>query len=186
MVYSVINQIKGGIDVASAPRWGTTITLYLPESASLPPLPPLPPPPESKRTKFEGSRTKILLVEDEAMIRRLLARQLQNHGFEVLTAGDGEEAIHVFRQHRASPPLLLISDLVMPGDFSGFDLAAELVIMQPDLKMIFISGYSPDIFNDQVDSSTMFAGKTMRFLPKPFNEAALLGAVEEVMGASQV
>ena len=84
----------------------------------------------------------ILLAEDEELVRRVLVRRLSRHGYPVLAASTGHEALQLI-SHAETPPRLMISDVIMP-DMSGQDLAAKAMALCPGLKVLYMSGYSTD------------------------------------------
>ena len=115
----------------------------------------------------------MLLVEDEDEVRRLVATILEQHGYRVLAAPDGEEALRIFEQcgHRID---LLISDVVMPR-MRGPELAAHLRRRQPLINVLFISGYTDSSITSQLVS------EGSHFLQKPFAVGALVRAVNEAL-----
>jgi DNA-binding NtrC family response regulator len=117
----------------------------------------------------------VLLVEDEEGVRRLIATILEQHGYRVLAASNGEEALRMYKQcgHRID---LLISDVVMPR-MRGPELAAQLRAHQPEMKVLFISGYTDPAITNQVVS------EGSQFLQKPFAADALARAVSEALGS---
>src|SRR2546423_1807631 len=119
----------------------------------------------------------ILLVEDEEGLRGLNARGLASRGYTVLEAGNGVEAIEVI-ESRGGDVDLVVSDVVMP-EMDGPTLAKELRTRNPNLKIIFVSGYAEDAFEKNLPADH---GK-FPFLPKPVNLKQLVAAVKETMAA---
>ena len=115
----------------------------------------------------------ILLVEDEPMVRRLAAAALERAGYAVLEAPSGVEALDVWAEHRASIRLLM-TDLVMPGGVSGRELAARLQDEEPNLRVLFTSGYSVEIAGRE---PPLVDGQN--FLQKPYRLATLLEVVRQ-------
>lgn len=113
----------------------------------------------------------ILLVEDEASLRRLGRTILEKRGHRVLEAASGVEALVVWQDNRSKIDLLF-TDMVMPGGVTGGKLAALLQAEKPGLKVLFTSGYSTELLEDDC---VLRAG--MNFLAKPFNPQSLLAAV---------
>jgi signal transduction histidine kinase/CheY-like chemotaxis protein len=153
-VHRVIREHGGAVRVESTIGRGTTVHLLLPVSTEPLPAPPLvtPPPPSSAAT--------ILVVDDEPIVRNSLKRALTRFGHRVLEAGDGGSALTAVQG--ASPPVdLVILDLVLPGGGAGiFEL---LKAVQPDIKVIVSSGYSPD-----AAAAQGLAERVEAFLPKPY------------------
>jgi PAS domain S-box-containing protein len=169
-VYGTVKQGGGDIWVYSEPGQGTTFKLYFPRVAE----------PategvarESEPAKSRGGET-VLLVEDEVQVRNLTDRMLQNLGYRVLAAGSGDEAIRIARTHPGKVALL-ISDVVMPG-MSGKQVADALVALRPDIKVLYLSGYTEHtvVHHGVLDSS-------VDFLAKPFTREALSQKVHEVL-----
>ncbi|HNS44177.1 MAG TPA: response regulator, partial [Alphaproteobacteria bacterium] len=172
-VYGIIRQTGGYLGVDSTVGKGTTFRVYLPcvteEEAKE----------EIKETKeteeqvgdLTGS-ARILLVEDEDAVRTFSTRALKNKGYEVLTAENGEAGWDVFKD-LDQPIDLLITDVMMPGK-DGPTLAKEIREVNPDLKIIFISGYTEEKLKDTL-------GEKIWFLPKPFTLKDLAAKVKEVL-----
>lgn len=118
----------------------------------------------------------VLLAEDESMIRELIATFLTNLGFVVSEAENGKEAMDKARKLGPENISLLITDLVMPV-MGGLELAAEMRKLQPELRVLFISGYTDDvvILGNQAKSNTAF-------LKKPFNFDTLRSRIESLVG----
>lgn len=170
-VHGIVNQSGGHIWVYSEPGQGTTFKIYLPQieetDASVQPSPAMIP-------SAEGSEI-ILLVEDEDLVRELAARILTRGGYRVLTAASGVDALEVCQQHAGSINLL-VTDVVMPGGMNGRDLAKRLAVSQPDLKVLYMSGYTDDaiVHHGILDSD-------VAFLEKPFTPDVLLLRVHEIL-----
>jgi two-component system, cell cycle sensor histidine kinase and response regulator CckA len=169
--YGIIRQIGGNILVYSEPGHGTTFEIYLPgvdEAA------------ESVETTVDsasvplGSGT-ILLVEDEENLRKLAYKILQQNGYWVLEAANGEEALFLAQEYAKQPIDLLVTDVVMPG-MNGFELAKRLAPLHPEAKVLCMSGYTDSTINHY---GFLAPGKP--FLPKPFTPDALLHKVREVL-----
>jgi len=162
-VYGIVTQCGGAIQVASSPGRGTTFAVYLPLTG--PEAAPLATPVDVP-AGMQGDET-VLLAEDEADVRTLAARVLRQHGYQVIEAADGAEALALAAAFDA-PLHLLITDMVMPR-LGGRDLADHLLALRPGLKVLFISGYTEDT---QVLLNTHAPGSA--FLQKPFRLAALV------------
>jgi PAS domain S-box-containing protein len=134
-VYGIVRQSGGHIEVVSAPGQGATFKIYLPQAMEA--SRPTPNTPGMLRAA-PGSET-VLLVEDEAIVRDLARAVLQRHGYQVLIAGDGQEALHISAQH-PGPIHLLLSDVVMP-QLNGPELARRLLRQRPMTRVLFMSGY---------------------------------------------
>jgi len=139
MVFGIVKQHRGWIDCESVVHEGTTFDIYLPrhvqhEAGAPRAAPPVP------RAAPAGKET-ILLVDDEPMIRQLGTLILERHGYEVLLAGDGVEALQVYCENRGKIDLVIL-DLTMPR-LSGRDTFRRLVEMDPGVRVLFSSGYSP-------------------------------------------
>lgn len=119
----------------------------------------------------------ILLVEDESFVRNVAREILETAGYTVLTAETGKEALAVFEKH--GPVKLLVTDVVMPG-MNGRDLSRKLTAMQPDLKTIYMSGYT-----DNAAMRHDFTANDVRFIQKPFTLEGLTGKVREILDGSR-
>ncbi len=168
MVYGLMKQHGGFVDVESFPGGGTTVTLYFPASGQAPSLaaPPSPPPPPSGGT--------ILLVEDEPALRRAAQRILERHHFDVIPAADGEEALDLFGLHRGRIGLVL-SDVVMPR-LGGPALHARLRANGSDVPFLFMSGYPAREMPDGVPLPT-----EVPLIPKPWDPRELVAQVSAII-----
>ncbi|MCS7289282.1 MAG: response regulator [Roseiflexus sp.] len=168
--YGIVTRHGGAIDLASEPGRGTVVTIYLPRA----------PAPEQhaspmidQAASFSGSET-ILLVEDDPAVRSLAARVLRAHGYTVLEAGNGLEAIAHAKQ--SATIHLLLSDHVIPHT-SGVALADQLVTLQPQIKVLFMTGYVTEVQQLRQRSADM------PVLQKPFTPAELLQKVRAILDA---
>lgn len=172
-VYGIIRQTGGYLGVSSQVGVGTTFSIYLPrmsESDAQNTAPVVAP--EDTESDLTGT-ARILLVEDEDAVRTFSTRALTNKGYDVLTAEHGEAGWDVF-QEQTTPIDLLITDVMMPG-MDGPTLAKQIRAVMPDLKIIFVSGYSEEKLKDTL-------GDGIFFLAKPFTLKQLAAKVKEVLG----
>jgi two-component system cell cycle sensor histidine kinase/response regulator CckA len=169
-VYGIVKQSGGYVWVYSEPGRGASFKIYLPqidaaevETAG-----------SARTAGTAGGSETVLVVEDEAAVRRLAVEVLKRHGYHVLEAGDGAEAIAVADRH-AGRIDVLITDLVMP-EMNGAELAALLTGRRPTTRVLYTSGYT--------DEAVMRGGVLdpgTNFLQKPFNSERLINAVRQVL-----
>jgi DNA-binding NtrC family response regulator len=126
-----------------------------------------------------GGNETILLVEDEAPVCELVSRVLNKYGYKVLSANDANEAIEVWRNNKSEIALLL-TDLVMPNHLNGRELAEKLWAEQPELKVIFTSGYSADIVGKDFKLEP-----ELNFLQKPYQPQVLATTVRRCLDGRQ-
>jgi PAS domain S-box-containing protein len=169
-VYGIVKQSGGAIVVSSEPEQGTTMKILLPRTDQSADLPDAPAP----VTQSRGGDETILLVEDQLEVRAVTRDTLARHGYNVVEAANGAEALAILEQHHPAVHLLL-TDVVMPG-MSGRDLAQCLVTRRPDLRVLDTSGYADDTV---VDHEGLEAG--MAFIQKPFTPAALLKQIRDLL-----
>ncbi len=169
-VYGIVKQSGGHVEVESRPGAGTTFRIYLPgtDGAARPERAPVP------LSEAAGGKETVLLVDDEAGIRRLGQVVLQEEGYDVLVAPDGEVAVETGTQYKGVIHLL-VTDVVMPG-MSGSQVATRLTALRPGLKVLYMSGYAGD-----ADAGQGMLGPGTPFLPKPFTPDDLVSKVREVL-----
>jgi len=166
-VYGIVKQHQGWVEVLSAVGRGSTFKVYLPVTDAR----PAPATPDATTGQVQGGSEVVLLVEDEAALRNLASQVLRRAGYTVHTADSGAQALAVWRQHKEEIDLLL-TDMVMPGGMSGRDLAVHLLGEDPSLKVVFVSGYSLDLKEEQLKLQ-----EGVNFLQKPYHPQALVKVV---------
>ncbi|MFZ4659887.1 MAG: PAS domain-containing protein [Caldilineaceae bacterium] len=172
MVFGIIQQHNGWIEVDSKIGYGTTFHIYLP--CAQPTLQNHRVQPFVPDAVLAGEET-ILLVEDEEQIRVLAGIALQEAGYSTLIAANGQEALALARQHKG-PIHLLLTDVIMPG-MNGVKLSEEVDALYPAIKTLYISGYADSKLTFPLLEST---GRTA-YLPKPFTPGLLTQKVREVL-----
>ena len=172
--YGIVKQHAGNIWVYSEVGHGTTFKVYLPRvyeatdrlagRADDAPVP-------------RGTET-VLLVEDEPLVREIARNILQEHGYSVLEAGNGDDALRIVHEYVGGPIALLVTDVVMP-QLGGKALAEQVSSVYPTFKVLYISGYATDaiVHHGRLDPGT-------NFLSKPFTPATFARKVREVLDAA--
>jgi signal transduction histidine kinase/ActR/RegA family two-component response regulator len=173
-VYGVVRQSGGWIDVASEVGEGTTFMLHFPATRET--AGPLGPAVAPEGVVRLGA--SVLVVEDQPEVRELAVVALRRAGYEVFEASDGDEAAARFHD-RASSLALLLTDVVMPG-LNGRELAQRLRAANPDLLVIFMSGYAHEILDQQE-----LVGPGTTFVAKPFTPGALVRHVDALLRSRQ-
>jgi two-component system cell cycle sensor histidine kinase/response regulator CckA len=170
-VYGIVTQSGGNIWVYSEPGRGTTFKIYLPASET-----------EGEAARVEareqslalsGTET-ILLVEDDQTVRHMTREILEGYGYTVLDAASGGEAVRLYEAH-AQTIHLLLTDVVMP-QISGKELADAVTLVRPDVKVLFMSGYTDEAI---VHHGVLDEG--VAFIQKPFTPDALARKVRETL-----
>jgi len=178
-VYGIVRQTGGFIDVKSEVGKGSTFTVYLPvhkeNGKSAAETKPEPVAEDKPGPDLTGVGT-ILLVEDEDAVRVFSARALRNKGYHVIEARSGEEALAVLDREGGDKIDLTVTDVVMP-QMDGPTLYKHIREKWPNMKVVFVSGYTEDRLREQFTS-----GEVIYFLPKPFTLKQLAGKVKEVLG----
>jgi PAS domain S-box-containing protein len=174
-VYGVVKQIGGFIAVESQVNVGTTFDIFLPRV-------------EEQHSLFQPGEaqsyhapvsTTVLVVEDDTIVRSLVVDILEGEGYKVLSAEDAEKALILAKSHDG-PIHLVVTDIVMP-EMSGSELAAELLRLRPDTRIIFTSGYS-----DREIVRRTQSGAPANFVSKPFTPEELQRKVREVLKDSSI
>ena len=171
VVYGIIMQHDGWVEVSSKAGKGTTFNLYIPASAEN-----AQDQAENKiiKHKPDGDGRRILLVEDEAGLRQITAKLLRTSGFEVIEAEDYKQALSQFAAEKGNFDLLL-SDVILP-DKTGIELAEYLKGKKPDLKQVLCSGYT-----DDRSQWPLIRERGYKFLQKPYSLDELLGIIMETI-----
>jgi PAS domain S-box-containing protein len=168
IIYGIIKQHNGSVLVSSEPGTGTTVNIYLPlisgHAAGEE---------EDASAQHCGGPETLLVAEDEEIVRSFMKKAFENVGYRVLSASDGEEAVALFREHKDIS--LVLSDVIMPGK-NGKEMLEEMRSINPDIKVIFISGYPSDILNKKGISE-----KGVVFITKPVKTHDLVRTVREVL-----
>jgi PAS domain S-box-containing protein len=173
MVYGFVKQSGGQIDVYSEEGLGTSIKLYLPRASA----------PEevvaeaAAPSLIEGGMETILVVEDDALVRRSVTTQIQSLGYQTISVGSGAEALQVVE--RGDSFDLLFTDVIMPGSLNGRELADEVLKRRPGMKVLFTSGYTEDaIFHHgRLDAGVLL-------LAKPYSKAEIARMIRQALTAA--
>jgi two-component system cell cycle sensor histidine kinase/response regulator CckA len=185
-VYGIVKQTGGFVYVDSEPGKGSVFSIFLPRFIPGEGQGEMPPVSEAATQGVTAAAEEVkkvavdltgqgtvLLVEDEDGLRALNARGLASRGYTVLQAANGVEALEVFAE--AEQVDLVVSDVVMP-EMDGPTLLGELRKLNPDLKVIFVSGYAEEAFQKSLPEGVKFS-----FLAKPFTLKQLVATVKETM-----
>jgi CheY-like chemotaxis protein len=171
-VSGMVNQHHGWIEVESKLGHGTTFDLYFPVTDKTPEIPAA-----ESGEPLRGGQETILVCEDEEVLRELVREILTSHGYRILESANGMQALHHWEQHRGGIDLLL-TDISLPDDMSGRDLAARLRAENPQLPVIFSSGFTLETESpDQVNPRNFS-------LSKPYRPAQLAQTVRQALDAS--
>jgi two-component system, cell cycle sensor histidine kinase and response regulator CckA len=168
-VYGIVKQSGGHTWAYSELGHGTTFKIYLPSAEQR-----LVQTPEIKDDVLPPRRqgVTVLLVEDDGMMRRLTRKMLEEHGYQVLEAGGGDAALNVVSSNAGKIDLAL-TDVVMKG-MTGPELALKLIESYPQLKVVYMSGYTGELVRNQ-------QGNAMRLLEKPFTRTSLLQILDRAL-----
>ena len=170
MVYGFVAQSRGHVRIHSAPGQGTSVRIYLPRAAEGIALAT----PEIRDGSLPRGSEKILLVDDDAMVREMVVMQLQNLGYRVVSAVNGSQALDLLKREGGFD--LLFTDVVMPGGLNGRQLADEARKLSPGLRVILSSGYA--------DTAVPHQGgldQGVHLLNKPYRRSDLAKKVREAL-----
>ena len=168
-VYGMIKQHQGWIEVESQPGKGATFHMILPftDKSVEKPAAKIP------RLKVAGGKETILVVEDKSDLREMISDILEAHGYRILQAGSGVEALKVWEENGRNVDLL-ISDMIMPEGMSGRELTEKLQKADPNMPAILTSGYSQDMIEREA-----VLNESVKFFSKPYHPSQLAQAVRE-------
>jgi hypothetical protein len=168
-VFGIVKQSGGSVEVYSELGRGTSVNVYLPRIDQ-----PVVVEAETRKRRAAGGSETILLAEDDEMVRTLVSEALRREGYVVLESADPIEARRLAERHKGVIQLL-VTDVVMPK-ISGRELAEQLLSSRPEMKVLYMSGYTENaVLNNGV------LHKDVAFLQKPFTPAALTEKVREVL-----
>lgn len=173
MVHGFARQTGGRAVIDSTPGKGTTVTLWLPRHAGAPSATHA----HIGPAGGQGTGQRVLLVEDEAMLRSLAAEVLEEAGYAVISCGDGQEALRHLRGD--APPDILVTDIGLPG-IDGRQVALAARETSPELPLLFMTGYAWEAFAD-----TPVLPEHAAILTKPFSVHALVAAVADLLDDTQ-
>jgi CheY-like chemotaxis protein len=170
--YGIVKQHRGWIKVESKVGEGTTFYIFLPRSRE-----------EGAQTaeptdapmKVRGGAETILVVEDEPFLRKVVRGILEHYGYRVLEASNGTEALNIWGKNRDKIDLLL-TDIVMPEGMSGRDVAEKILTEQPNLQVIYMSGY-----NLEIVGANFALQEGINFLQKPFHPQKLAQTIRDCL-----
>jgi CheY-like chemotaxis protein len=174
-VHGIVAQHNGWVEVTSEPGRGATFDVFIPAIEAVVPA-------ETQEAQADvpvpGGSETILVVEDEANLRALIALTLEGLGYRTLQASSGREALRVWRRHGRDVDLLL-TDVVMPEGMTGIQLSERLTARKPSLRTIISSGYSAELaqFGASAKDGTTY-------LAKPYDRPELARAVREALDRS--
>ena len=172
-VYGIVKQNNGFINVYSEPGQGTKFKIYLPryvdENPEIVPLEA-----DQEDMDIEGGSETILIVEDEPTVLHLSKAMLETLGYKILAAGNKDQALKLVSEHDGKIDMLL-TDVVMPG-MNGKELSEQILAIKPDIKCLFMSGYTADVIARQG-----ILAKGVKFISKPFSLQDLAAKVRDVL-----
>ncbi len=172
-IYGFVTQSGGYVTLDSEVGHGTTVTIYMPRLESQDGGAGTV---DSRAARRPAQGERILVVEDNLSVRRVTVERLRSLGYATVEAGSGQEALEVLE--RGTPVDLVFTDVVMPGNISGFDLARMVAIKWPSLKVVLTSGYAPD----EASGTDAYAARA-DILAKPYSNEALAVAVSTALAA---
>ena len=176
MVYGFVRQSGGHITLYSEPGHGTSFGLYFPSAHAAAAIETAPKP-DTPLAPWHGNGERILVVEDNALVRKISVERIRDLGFATEEASSGDEAYQMLKDGVAVD--LVFSDLVMPGALNGYDLAARIRTEFPKLKVLLTSGYASDAVTGSMSGAT-----PQEILHKPYRQADLIERLHALLGPS--
>ncbi len=177
-VHGIVKQHRGWINVSSPPGQGATFEIFFPTISDDVETTPEDAPPLSQSNglgagecETPSAKHTILIIEDEKALLQVTQMALERYGYSTLAASSGEQALHIWHQHKDDINLLL-TDLVMPGGLTGWQIADLLCADKPNLKVIYTSGYSAEVAGKDLNLKP-----GMAFIQKPFQLKALIETI---------
>jgi CheY-like chemotaxis protein len=170
-VHGIGKQSGGSIRVYSEPGKGTTFKIYFPQATEATETDQ----PEEKKAEAYTGNESILVVEDDNMVRKLAVETLTTYGYQVTEAPEAEKALDVIEKRNGEIDLIL-TDIVIPGDLSGTELAQEILRSYPQLKVLFMSGYTEDTIVRH-----RLVEERINYLQKPFSPHHLLKKIRAIL-----
>ncbi|MBU0664762.1 MAG: PAS domain S-box protein [Proteobacteria bacterium] len=179
ITHSIISKHGGHISVESTPGQGTTFTLLLPASAKGRSVVRGA---DATMVAIEGGNARIMIMDDEEIVRTVVSAMLTHLGYEVVEAGDGKEALSLYRSYREEgrPINFVIMDLTIPGGMGGKEAVQELLALDPTAKVIVSSGYS----NDPIMANCRHYGFSAAVV-KPFQVEDIVRVLQQVSSSSE-
>ena len=175
--HGIVTQSHGGLRAYTAPAKGTVMAIYLPATKpeeEAPPAESLVTSTVADGTAPTSQRSVVMVVDDEDSLRGMATRVLQGHGWEILSARNGDEAMQLSLQLDGTLNLL-VTDVLMPG-MNGPTLASNLSELHPNMEVLYMSGYTEDVF-----AQTAVQAQELDLLEKPFRPAELVKRVEAAL-----
>jgi CheY-like chemotaxis protein len=173
MVYGFMKQSGGHVKIYSEVGHGTVVRLYFPRTGTAATASAAPEAPAAPATAAHGEL--ILVVEDNADVRRTAVAQLRDLGYRTLEAASGKEAL--VQLNGAHDIALIFTDIVMPGGMTGWELGMAVKALRPDLPVLYTSGFSESSVQD--DRAHL---ANRQFLPKPYRKRELAQKLQQLLG----
>jgi CheY-like chemotaxis protein len=169
-VYGFVRQSEGFVLLESAPGVGTTVRIHLPQAAAAVS-------PRSPAPQMPSGSGRVLVVEDDALVRDLVAAQLEDLGYETVSAGSGPEALQMLSSGDCRIDLML-TDMVMPGGMSGAELIRQARRRQSDLRVVLTSGY----VSGSIPAGSGEVPSDIPMLSKPYRQMELARIIQQELG----